>query len=358
MIQPWNCCYTCGKVEAGGKVILRDIAGKMVETVNKLLTCIQCHTNVYCSKECQRKDWAKHKPFCIESKSILSKEILSKTILLHFQNELQHRISKGRTLPVELGYLVILIERMKLEHVKEDDTNYQELTIESNGFMHLKSELDKRIKDEKLPEDATELLKEFKALSAGHPDKLLINIAYKKQTVNFMFRLCEKISVQELVDKIDINRSFASILISLVFRNSITYSWLSPEGQKLVKQIVNCVELLRFSELNNQRDIKKIQGRQLRAFGFSDVDKITFSYKQMCELYVAMARQASNALSSLSEKQEAKKVCLDICLFTSQISSSTSQITFTEEERELMKKLTQEFFGLLIQAHHLYDPDY
>ena len=43
---PTFICFTCGKAAP------------------KLLTCSQCHRAHYCDRECQRKDWPRHKKAC------------------------------------------------------------------------------------------------------------------------------------------------------------------------------------------------------------------------------------------------------------------------------------------------------
>jgi hypothetical protein len=34
------------------------------EIKEKMMRCSGCHMAMYCSKECQKKDWSIHKPFC------------------------------------------------------------------------------------------------------------------------------------------------------------------------------------------------------------------------------------------------------------------------------------------------------
>lgn len=58
----------------------RDTLGIMdrnrhVSTVPILQKCSVCHLMQYCSKECQRKDWRRHKPFCTAVEELtISKE--------------------------------------------------------------------------------------------------------------------------------------------------------------------------------------------------------------------------------------------------------------------------------------------
>ena len=320
MIQPWDCCYTCGKVKAEhSEVLLRDIAGNTVETVHKLLTCTRCYTNLYCSKECQQTDWAKHKSFCVKSKSVLPKQILKHLILSNYETVVQPNIHMGRTVPFESGYLMTEITRTR-------EGNELELNIESESTMHLKSELDERIAGKwvEISEGAKGRLNELKALSVTHPDKLLVDIEFEEPTVNFMFRLCEKISFQELVENIDINRATPSILISLYLRESKNnrekYDLLSTEGQKVVQKIVFCIELLRFIKLKFYEGISKFQGSKLREFGFSGVDKITFSTEGLRDLFLETGDQTSSAFLSI-EKEEAEKALE----FASQICTKTLQ---------------------------------
>jgi len=51
-------CHGCGKNSRRGflKVIPEDYP--------KLLMCDKCKMTYYCSKECQEKDWSKHKEWC------------------------------------------------------------------------------------------------------------------------------------------------------------------------------------------------------------------------------------------------------------------------------------------------------
>ena len=47
-----RCCYKCHKTVTG--------PGK-----TKLSKCARCHSITYCSRECQVKDWPRHREYCI-----------------------------------------------------------------------------------------------------------------------------------------------------------------------------------------------------------------------------------------------------------------------------------------------------
>jgi hypothetical protein len=54
-------CSTCGKHAMGGS--------EPLVKMSSLFMCSACHKVYYCSRECQRADWAQHKPACLAARA-------------------------------------------------------------------------------------------------------------------------------------------------------------------------------------------------------------------------------------------------------------------------------------------------
>jgi hypothetical protein len=85
MFGVYNFCYRCERVNSAHSV--KDLEGKPIQTVFKLRPCGSCEMVLFC-EECEVKGLNTHKATCLASKSILSKEILDKTIEVHFPHML------------------------------------------------------------------------------------------------------------------------------------------------------------------------------------------------------------------------------------------------------------------------------
>lgn len=85
MFGVYNFCYSCEKVNADHPV--KDLEGKPVQTVFKLRPCGSCEMVLFC-EDCVVKGLNTHKATCLGSKCIVSKQILDKTIEVHFSKML------------------------------------------------------------------------------------------------------------------------------------------------------------------------------------------------------------------------------------------------------------------------------
>ena len=56
-----QCCYICKKLGSGPN---ED---------KPLKSCSQCHNIFYCSQECQKQDWKRHKVECISAEAYIKK---------------------------------------------------------------------------------------------------------------------------------------------------------------------------------------------------------------------------------------------------------------------------------------------
>ena len=114
--------------------------GKESQHINRVLKCGGCKLAVYCSKECQKADWKKHKPFCKSlSNAGLCEDNRVKNELKEFNKRLKAldihvRISKKNTGNKSvMEELCGLIWCFSDEDIEED--NYHLHTLNEEEFL-------------------------------------------------------------------------------------------------------------------------------------------------------------------------------------------------------------------------------
>lgn len=71
--------------------------------------CINCKRTAYCGRECQKKDWSKHKKICVIPASIIGKELKTDNPLSRYQQtykELWNRVFDMMQLNHDLIYFL------------------------------------------------------------------------------------------------------------------------------------------------------------------------------------------------------------------------------------------------------------
>lgn len=218
-IQPYGFCHHCNKCDVGESKPqhLEDYKEDSVETITKLMLCGRCHVAQYCDKQCQERDWAKHKTQCLPSDFVVSRMVLNKTIRSIFHKEVLPTAGYNCKFLSEYCYISLVISSKAdgnsnntTEFETDSEGNYK--FLDSKIFNHVKRELPNRLETPGIPKLRRTYIQQLAQLFADYPDKFVVEIHCRNAkpvndeargaTVtplgNYMFRLCRDNVLKDL----------------------------------------------------------------------------------------------------------------------------------------------------------------
>ena len=201
-IQIRESCYRCQKILAQEGESLRDIDGRIAETVTKLMQCGRCHIAKYCTPDCQKVHWPEHKMNCIENHTAfwgMDKAILINTIRQLFKKTVLTTDPGARKDRLGMGYGRMFLELDGDLNFIVEEGRYR--VIEGKMFVlpkvGLRSELDVMKKKNPNPNGIIKseiaYLEQRIRLSTIHTDRFIVSVNTRgtEEVGNFMFRICQ-----------------------------------------------------------------------------------------------------------------------------------------------------------------------
>lgn len=188
-------CYQCEGVLSSKQETIVDINKKAIKKVEKLMTCSRCHIASYCSTECQKLHWKKHKISCIENHTAfygMDRPTLLITIINLFQN------TNISSMPnqVHMGYGRIILKLNKEKNFEEIDGRYcveGDKIFESfrllipSEISHLKNETPNSFTKERIS-----YLEQLNHIAENFKDRYVVDVTIRllECVGNFQFKIC------------------------------------------------------------------------------------------------------------------------------------------------------------------------